>query len=283
MDIIIRKIKYLQRIQPNTSWLQSQRSFLLSEISRSQQQVKERKNLLVFPLFNFSKIFRPAFALAFSIIVLASSLGTVGIISAAQNSLPGDLLYPIKTVLEKTQFTFTADQASRTKLSIKFATQRIDEFNQLIDKSESKENIQKTVKKFTQELVNVQTEINSLKQKNAEKAAEVAKLIQAQTPIYEDTLIKSTEKLGYILPGEKEKEDLRQNINQALEEVNKTREITNGLVEPAQSPEDIEAGPPGSESSGGEIIVPIEPGVVESQSMQFENLQPSAEEVEKVE
>ena len=163
MDVIIRKIKHLQRIKPNASWLQSQRSFLLSEIARSQKPIKEKKPFLVFPLFNFSKIFRPAFAIAFSVIVLVTSLGTIGVMNAAQNSLPGDLLYPVKTVLEKTQFTFTTDDASRTKLSIKFATQRMDEFNQLIDKSEKTEDIQKTVKKFTQQMVAVQEEMNSLK------------------------------------------------------------------------------------------------------------------------
>lgn len=274
MDIIIRKIKHLQRIQPNTSWLARQRSFLLSEIARTQKPVKqERKPFLVFPLFNFSKIFRPAFALAFSIVILISSLGTIGVISAAQNSLPGDLLYPVKTVLEKTQFTFTADSANRTRLSVKFATQRIDEFNQLIDKSEKKEDIQKTVKKFTQQMVNVREEINTLKQKNAKKAAEVAKLIQAQASAYEETLVKSTEKLGYILPGEKE--DLQKNINQALEELNKIKEITQRLTEETTT-EFTEPPKEGTENiNPEEVLVPgKEIEQIESPSTQFENLQP---------
>lgn len=280
MDVIIRKIKHLQRIQPNASWLQSQRSFLLSEIARSQKQVKERKTFLVFPFFDFSKIFRPAFALAFSVIVLVTSLGTIGVISAAQNSLSGDLLYPIKTVLEKTQFSFTADPASRTKLSVKFATQRMDEFNQLIDKSENKEDIQKTVKKFTQEMVVVQQEINSLKEKNVQKATEVAKLIQAQTSIYEETLVKSTEKLGYILPGEKE--DLQKDINQALEEINKTNEVTDKLVGKESSTGQEETPQPSKEGEG-QVLVPAEEEKIESSSTPFENIQPSTEQVEKVE
>lgn len=277
MDVIVRKIKALQRIQPNTSWLQSQRSFLLSEISRSQKPVKERKNFLVFPIFNFSRIFRPAFAFAFSIIVLISSLATVGVISAAQNSLPGDMLYPIKTAIEKTQFTFTADPANRTRLSIKFATQRLDEFTQLLNTSKSKADIQKTVKKFTQEIVAVREEINTLKEKNVEKATEVAKLVNAQTPIYEDSLNKSTEKLGYILPGEKE--SLTQDINQALEEVNKTNEAAKDLVkgEPTITNEPSDSEPKTPE----EILVPGNKAEqTESSSLQFENTQPSTEQVE---
>jgi hypothetical protein len=274
MDLIVRKIKALQRIQPNASWLQSQRSFLLSEISRSQKPIKNRKNFLVFPVFNFSKIFRPAFAFAFSIIILISSLTTVGVISAAQNSLPGDMLYPIKTAIEKTQLSFTADRTNRTKLSIKFATQRLDEFTQLLDKSESKADIQKTVKKFTEEIVAVREEINTLKEKNAEKAAEVAKLINAQTPIYEESLNKGTEKLGYILPGEKE--SLTQEINQALEEVSKMNEATKDLVkeEPTTTSEPSDSEPKTPE----EILVPGDKAEqTESSSTQFESIQPSTE------
>ncbi len=277
MDIIIRKIKNLQRIHPTASWLTSQRSFLLSEIARTQNPAKERKTLLVFPFFNFSNIFRPAFAITFSVIILVSCFATVGAIGASQNSLPGDLLYPVKTTLEKTQFTFTSDTANRTRLSIKFANQRMDEFNQLIERPQKKGNIQKTVKNFTEQLVNVQQEINSLKEKNAEKAAEVAKIINAQTSFYEDTLINSDEKLSYILPSEKEA--LKQDIDQALEELSKTKELTSGLVKeetavPAEEPE---------EETKQEVVVPSDnTEKIESSSIQFEKIQSPTEEVEKI-
>jgi len=279
MDVIFRKIKNLQRIYPDASWLTRQRSFLLSEISGDQKSIKERKAVLAFPFFDFSKIFRPAFAMVFSIIVLVSSLGTVGLINAAQGSLPGNALYPIKTVLEKTQLSFTHDSASRTRLSMKFANQRIDEFSQLIEKPEKKADIQKTVKGFTQQMVAVQQEINTLKEKNAEKAAEVAKLVQAQTPAYEETLIRGDERLGYILPGEKQ--GLKDDINQALEELNKNKELTNELTKEETSPIQETENETGNTE---EIIVPGEKTEqTESVSVQFENLQPTTEEVNKVE
>jgi len=273
MDIITRKIKHLQRIQPDTSWLIRQRSFLLSEISRTQQTDKQRKTSLVFPLFDFSKIFRPAFALAFSIIILISSLATVGVISASQNAISGDFLYPVKTAIEKTQLSFTSDSASRTKLSVKFATQRMDEFNQLIERPEKKADIQKTVKKFTQQMVTVRQEINTLKKENAEKAAEVAKLVQAQTSGYEETLIKGDEKLGYILPGEKQ--ELKNDINQALEELSKTKELTDELVKEGSTvPQENKK----IDSVPGDIVVPGDNSEqTESSSIQFENLQPTTE------
>jgi len=281
MDVIFRKIKNLQRIQPDASWLIRQRSFLLSEIFGDQKPIKERKAVLAFPFFDFSKIFRPAFAVAFTIIILVSSFATVGAISASQNSLPGDFLYQVKTVLEKTQLTFTHDSASRTRLSVKFANQRMDEFTQMIQKPEKKEDIQKTVKGFTQQMVAVQQEMNILKEKNAEKATEVAKLVQAQTPVYEEALIKGDEKLGYVLPGEKQ--GLKDDINQALEELNKTKELANELTkEETSSIQETE----NETENPEEIIVPGEKAEqTESVSVQFENLQPTTEgvEVDKVE
>jgi len=268
---IIKKIKSLRKVEPSSSWLLDQKSFLLSQIPEG-ENIKKKPSL-VLPLFNFNvlKIFKPSFAIALAIIILITSLATVSAISAAQNSLPGDFLYPLKTAFEQTQLTLTPGEASKTKLSIKFATQRMDEFTQLVDKPEKKKDIEKTVKDFTAQLVNVQENIDKLKQKNAEKAAEVAKIVKSQTPIYEETLIKSSEQLAYIIP--EDKEDIKKNIDQALIEVNKTKEMTEGLVIPEQSGEETEEVLQPSNEGEGQILVPAEGEGIESPSVQFENLE----------
>jgi hypothetical protein len=273
MDVLVRKIKKLQRIEPNASWLESQRSFLLYEISRPKKEEKQRSSILAFPILNFSKLFKPAFAFALTSIILVSSITTVGVISASQGTLPGDFLYPVKTAIEKTQFTFSPSPESRTKLSIKFATQRIDEFTQLMEKPDKGEDIGKTVKNFTKELVTVQQNINTLKEKNMQKATEVAKIVQAQTPMYEDVLIRSTEKLGYVLP--EEREQIAADINHALEEVSKTKEITDELAG-----ENTTQTTPEENSTPEEIIIPTPEEKVESESIPFENIQPLEKEAE---
>ena len=270
-DFIVKKIKDLRRIQPEASWLKSQRSFLLSEISRAEN--KKREPSLVLPLFNFNilKIFRPAFALALAIIILITSLVTVGAISLAQNSLPGDLLYPLKTALEQTQLTFTPSQENKAKLSIKFATHRIDEFTQLIDKPEKKKDMEKTIKKFTEQLVSVRENIDKLKEKNAEKAAEVAKLVKNQTSLYEETLIEGSEQLAYIIP--EDKEDIKEDIDQALMEVSRTEEMTEELISSQEEQSDEETKNIKDIEKMEELFVPAEEEGIESPSMQFENLQ----------
>lgn len=274
MDILVRKIKKLQRIEPNASWLESQRSFLLYEISRLKKEEKIKKSILAFPFFNFSKIFKPAFAFALVFVVLVSSVATVGVISASQDTLPGDFLYSVKTVIEKTQLTFTSSPENRTRLSIKFATQRIDEFTQLIEKPDKGKDIGKTVQKFTQEMVAVQQNIAMLKEKNIQKATEVAKIVKAQTPIYEEALNKSTEKLGYVLTAEREK--ITADINHALEEMNKIREITDELAgnQNAQTTTEEQNQEP------EQIITPTPDEKVESSSASFETIQPIKDEAE---
>jgi len=257
---VIKKIRDLKRLRPDSSWLESQKSFLLSEIGQ-----EKRKPSLVLPLFNFNilKILKPNFAVALAIIVLLTSFGTFGVISAAQNSLPGDFLYPVKTAFEQTQLTFSPGEASKAKLSIKMATQRMDEFTQLVSDPEKKEDLEKTVEKFTQKMIIVQEEIDKLKDKNSEKAAEVAILVKAQATLYEEALIKGNDRLAYIIPEDKEK--ITENINEALLEINRVIEQSEEMILEENSTEPVEA-------SEQEIIVPAENVEHAIESSSFENL-----------
>ncbi|MBD3282249.1 MAG: hypothetical protein GF387_01420 [Candidatus Portnoybacteria bacterium] len=272
---VVKKIKELKGIKPNASWLESQKSFLLSEISRD--EAKKQEGILPLPAFNFAKLLRPAFLTALFLIMALSSVATVGAIGFAQNSLPGDMLYPLKTAFEKTQFTFTSDE-NKTRLSIKFADKRIDEFTQIVNKPEKREDANKTVEEFTAQLVNAQKEINELKEKNAEKAAEVAKIVQAQTERYKETLTETEARLAYVFPEEKE---LEQNINNAMEEISKTEEMTQALVGSEEDVEIInitETEETEEASESEEAIVPSEEEKPQSSSIEFEEIQEEPKE-----
>ena len=245
MDVfIVKQLKNLRKIRPSASLLSRQRSFLLSEISRNQEAKMQ------VPETNFSRLLKPAFALAFVLVVFASSLATIGVISAAQNSLPGDPLYVLKTAFEQTQMTFSPTAESRVRLSIKFVNQRIDEFAQITANSEKKENLEKAVKKFTEQLVNVQESMDKLKEKNSAKAAEIAKIINEQVIVYEQTLIKTSEQMAYILP----------EIDQALIEVNNIKERAEQIISAEENKQE------------SDLLVPIEEEQTESKSIPFEKI-----------
>ncbi|MBU4284981.1 hypothetical protein KKF60_00590 [Patescibacteria group bacterium] len=225
-EFIVKQLKNLRKVRPSTSWLESQRSFLLSKIA--QNKPEEKKSIFTFPIFNISKLFRPVFVVAMVLIVFASSLGTIGVISAAQNSLPGDALYVLKTTFEKTQMTFAYGDQNKVELSIKFATQRMDEFAQVASKPEKRDDIEKTVQNLNAQLVTVQENMDKLKDKNSEKAAEVARLISNQTNSYKETLIKTSNQLAYLMPEESKK--IKAEIDQALIEVDKTQEKAEQII-----------------------------------------------------
>ena len=270
-EFIVKQLKNLKRVRPSTSWLESQRSFLLSEISKEEVQIikspEQGKKSFVFPIFNISKLFRPAFGIALVLIVFASSLGTVGIISAAQNSLPGDILYVLKTAVENTQMSFAGNDENKVKLSIKFANQRIDEFKQIADQPEKISNIEKTVQNLTDQLVVVQDNMARLKEQNISKAAEVAKLINDQTASYKETLITTGEQLAYLMPADREK--LKVEIDQALIQVNKTQEKADEII---KSNQEINNNINNSNNSNETIIVPPKEEQTESPSIPFEKI-----------
>jgi hypothetical protein len=261
-EFIVKQLKNLRKVRPSTSWLESQRSFLLSEITKNEQAIEvpvqeQGRPNFVFPIFNIPKLFKPAFGVAMVLIVFASSLGTIGVISAAQNSLPGDSLYTLKTAFEKTQMTLASNQESRAGLSIKFANQRMEEFAQIANKPERKGNIEKTVKNLNAQLVTVQENMDKLKDVNSAKAAEVAKLISDQTDSYKETLTKTTDQLAYMMPEERDK--IKTEIDQILVEVNKTQEKADAIIKTEEEKTDVE---------------PIKEDTVVSPSPSFETINP---------
>jgi hypothetical protein len=72
-------------------------------------------------------------ALTLVILAIAILFGGAGVTAyAAQNALPGDALYPVKTQLEQTRIALTGDPALRTQLYLSFAERRLDEMALLI-------------------------------------------------------------------------------------------------------------------------------------------------------
>jgi hypothetical protein len=65
--------------------------------------------------------------------VVALLFGGTGVGVAAQDRVPGDLLYPVKTALEQGRSLVTVEPASRTRLASAYADRRIEELDTLLD------------------------------------------------------------------------------------------------------------------------------------------------------
>jgi len=108
------------------------------------ERISARSHIVTFMQTHPAQNYAPGFILKTNIFarlspVLASALVVVvalsGTAAAAQISLPGNALYPIKLGFEKVQVALTASAASKAQLNVAFAEQRLREAEQLITRN----------------------------------------------------------------------------------------------------------------------------------------------------
>jgi len=69
----------------------------------------------------------PRWAGATALVLVILIFGATGTVAAASNTLPGDMLHPVKLAGEHVQMAFTFSDEGKAKLYIKFADKRADE------------------------------------------------------------------------------------------------------------------------------------------------------------
>jgi hypothetical protein len=89
-----------------------------------------RKSVSRTPLWRWQRRMAVAFA-----VILALFLIGAGTVTASDSSLPGDVLYPVKTAAEKVQGFFTFGSEAKASLHIKLAQRRLNEIEALAGKN----------------------------------------------------------------------------------------------------------------------------------------------------
>jgi len=69
----------------------------------------------------------PQWAFAAAILVLALALGGLGTNAAAVNTVPGDVLYPVKELREEVQLWFARSPESKVEMYTSFVKKRVEE------------------------------------------------------------------------------------------------------------------------------------------------------------
>jgi len=80
-----------------------------------------------------------ASALGWRILILAFLMGGMGLVVAAQEALPGDVLYEIKTTVENVRVAISPDHISQAQLHLSFAQTRLHEIAALTAKGRKNE------------------------------------------------------------------------------------------------------------------------------------------------
>ena len=154
---LIGKIRGLRQIKPNRDWVSLTKSQILGDV-----EVKPQP--FYFPLF------KPVYAGLIAVLIL------FGLFGFAKNSLPGDLLYPIKKIAQKSRAVFVSEE-EKPAFQLKLANQRLEDLTKA-----STKNLAPTINEF---------------QVNISEAAKTISKIDATTsdPIVTKKIVEEAQKL----------------------------------------------------------------------------------------
>jgi hypothetical protein len=197
----ISKIRELSQIKPRKDWVVFAKREILGEEPNLREQFSDI--LEIFPRI----VFQRKFAYAFSVILLVL-IGTFGF---AQNTVPGDLLFPMKKITEKTQAVFIAEKA---KYDLEVANKRLEDLTKIAQTNRVK-NIAPAISEFQ---ASVSEAAKNLVKEETKKDSETIKKIALEVKKLEENKQK-VESLGIVI---EESEELDNALAQIIE-----REIEN--------------------------------------------------------
>jgi hypothetical protein len=126
--------------------------------------------------------------LAILVVLAVLLFAGIGITSvAAQSSIPGDALYPVKTTIEQTRLGLAQDAGNRAQMRMSFAEQRLEEISQLIKEGRYRE-ISPAVLAFETDINNAILELETVAKGDPARAARLALDITSALTRYGQTL-----------------------------------------------------------------------------------------------
>ena len=112
---IIKKIKKLKAIKPRSDWV----------LLNKRQILGEERRVELFPFL------RPVYAGLFCLLFL------VGLFEFSQESLPGDSLYYLKKITEKSQIIFSSEE-EKPRIKLELVNKRLEELDQIVQENEAR-------------------------------------------------------------------------------------------------------------------------------------------------
>ncbi|MBT6691303.1 hypothetical protein HOB10_03155 [Candidatus Parcubacteria bacterium] len=143
------KLRKSEDLQPDEAWKNQTKYELLSEISSQNRLMQAQKlttsekvDMLAMNFFNkvapsFSKM-----VAGFLIVIMGS-----GVNMAAQASVPGQALWPVKRSIERAELTLTFSPVKETEIHIKHVNKRLDEIGKILESTENEIEPTETTKK----------------------------------------------------------------------------------------------------------------------------------------
>lgn len=139
----------------DNDYKQVARASLLQQIRnvgpKRSEPFKDFRDFLIQPQLSWARI-----ASFIIVVFIVMSMLAGGTVYAAQRSLPGDLVYPVKTTAENIRLFLAGNEFSKAELNLEFAWTRLEEMSKLAVKNESKAEIAVQAYKGKMEIVTEQ-------------------------------------------------------------------------------------------------------------------------------
>jgi len=189
---LIGKIRELRQIKPRKDWVSLTKSQVLGESARGRASV------------SFFPFWKPALATVTAFGIL------FGVFSFAQNSLPGDILYSIKKITEKSQAVFVSEK-ELPKYNLEIANKRLDELNEIAQTNQ--------VKKLASAISEFQVNMSEAAKSLSEVKGQGVEKIVAQTKKLEENKQKVEEVLATKIETEKFDNALSQLVESEIKDL----------------------------------------------------------------
>ncbi|MFA5047523.1 MAG: DUF5667 domain-containing protein [Patescibacteria group bacterium] len=198
---LIKQLKQLKSLEgvgrPDQKWASINKETLLSQISPNQKNQASKGKLFYFLQYGKDvlkfNVFKPALSAFLVVLVFFGYSATVMVANA---SLPGDMLYPIKTTGEQVQLALTFSDEKKINLQIDFVSRRADEMQQLARSDQSPhdkaQKISQTAKKISQDVTAVKNQLYRMAadtNSSANSAIQVAKNVDDKTNKIEKDIV----------------------------------------------------------------------------------------------
>ncbi|MGB2583848.1 MAG: DUF5667 domain-containing protein, partial [Dehalococcoidia bacterium] len=118
-------VKDVSSIEPRTEFQRMAKARLLSAVAAKKEKEGRRR----LPLWSWQQRWAVALAVVLALVMMGG-----GTVAASTNSLPGDVLYPVKTTTERVQAFFTFGKEAKANLCMRFAERRIVEIEALAER-----------------------------------------------------------------------------------------------------------------------------------------------------
>lgn len=186
----IRAIRqFASRVNPDPVWADSVRSTLLMQVKNS-LPTQERQPMIslkkrfsyLSPQISWVWVRQPAFVVA--ALLLAVFGGSLLSVSAAERSLPGDMLYSVKLATEQARMALAKNPTERVKLKSEFTDRRVDEVKQVMasNATDKKERVVQAAEVLKRDMHTLQQQLEEVKQADTPEAVkESAQLVDEKT------------------------------------------------------------------------------------------------------